>query len=167
MRQTPSRTPCTVSFTSTSRIPHRRKLIRGSDCLVLSKTSPHVHNPPAFALHIALHFTSTYPHITKCFVDLQTHKWSRIQVDGKPHGWAFERDGDEKGVVEACADASAGKNKTTGYVKVGLKDLLGKFGSYMSFCAVADPKWVDFESLEDYRLELFQLPPRSVHHSPG
>lgn len=94
--------------------------------IVLSKTSPHVHNPPAFALHIALHFTSTYPHIKKCFVDLQSHKWSRIEVDGKPHGWAFERNGDEKGVVEVCADSNAGKNKTTAYVKVGLKDLLGK-----------------------------------------
>lgn len=77
-------------------------------------------------MHIALHFTSTYQHIKKCFVDLQMHKWSRIQVAGKAHGWAFERNGDEKGVVEACADSSAGQDKTTAYVKVGLKDLLGE-----------------------------------------
>ena len=74
-------------------------------------------------MHIALHFTTTYPHISKCFVDLISHKWTRIQVEGKAHGWAFERDGEEKGVVEACADKSSGK--TTAYVKVGLKDLLG------------------------------------------
>ncbi|GHJ85793.1 hypothetical protein NliqN6_2195 [Naganishia liquefaciens] len=116
---------------------------------ILSKTSPHVHNPPAFALHIALHFTSTYPHIKKCYVDLQMHKWSRIQVAGKAHGWAFERNGDEKGVVEACADSSAGQDKTTAYVKVGLKDLLVLKTAGSSFTNFHRDQYTTLQEVDD------------------
>lgn len=114
---------------------------------ILSKTSPHVHNPPAFAMHIALHFTTTYPHISKCFVDLISHKWSRIQVDGKAHGWAFERDGEEKGVVEACADKSSGK--TTAYVKVGLKDLLVLKTTGSSFTKFHRDQYTTLQEVDD------------------
>jgi urate oxidase len=67
-----------------------------------------------------------HAHITKAFIDILSHKWSRIPVNGKPHGWAFTRDGEEKGVIGVMADATSGKQNVKATVNVGLKDLLGK-----------------------------------------
>ncbi|OCF38091.1 urate oxidase [Kwoniella heveanensis CBS 569] len=93
-------------------------------CNIFAKTSPHVLNAPIFALHLGLHFVTKYEHITKAFIDIESLKWSRIEVDGKPHKWSFVRDGEEKSTVEAVVDASAGTDKITASLVVGLKDLL-------------------------------------------
>lgn len=87
---------------------------------VFAKTSPHVLDPPAFALHLGLHFTTKYPHIHRAFIDIISHKWSRITVDGKPHNHAFTRDGEEKVIVNVVVDDTEGAT-----VKTGLRDLLG------------------------------------------
>jgi urate oxidase len=97
---------------------------------VYSKTSPYVLDPPAFALDLAMHFVNKYEHISKAFIDIISHKWSRIQVGGKDHKWSFVRDGDEKRTVECMVDGSAGKENLTASLKCGLKDLLGRcYGS--------------------------------------
>lgn len=49
---------------------------------VFAKTSPHVLDPPTFALHLGLHFVNKYKHITKAFIDIIALKWSRIEVCG-------------------------------------------------------------------------------------
>lgn len=82
-------------------------------------------DPPAFALHLGLHFVNKYEHISKAFIDITSHKWSRIKVGGKEHKWSFIRDGEEKGTVECVVDGSAGTENTTAVLKCGLKDLLG------------------------------------------
>lgn len=81
-------------------------------------------DPPAFALHLGLHFIKRYPHIHKAFVDIISLKWSRIAVDGVPHKWAFVRDGEEKGLVEVVVDGTAGYEGATASVRVGMRDLL-------------------------------------------
>jgi len=91
---------------------------------IFAKSSPHVLNPPLFALHLGVHMVTKYPHLHKSFVDVLTHKWSRIPVNGKPHGWAFLRDGEEKGVIHVEVDGTQGKDSLTGKVTVGLKDLI-------------------------------------------
>ncbi|WVF72960.1 urate oxidase [Kwoniella sp. CBS 6097] len=93
-------------------------------CNIFAKTSPHVLNAPIFALHLGLHFVTKYEHIKKAFIDIESLKWSRIEVDGKPHKWSFVRDGEEKSTVEAVVDASAGKDSISASLVVGLKDLL-------------------------------------------
>ncbi|WVW86210.1 urate oxidase [Kwoniella bestiolae CBS 10118] len=93
-------------------------------CNIFAKTSPHVLNAPVFALHLGIHFVTKYAHITKSFIDIEQLKWSRIEVNGKPHKWSFVRDGDEKSLVECVVDASAGKESIKGELKVGMKDLL-------------------------------------------
>jgi urate oxidase len=93
---------------------------------VYAKTSPHVQDPPAFALHLGLHFVNKYEHISKAFIDIISHKWSRIKVGGKEHKWSFVRDGDEKDTVECVVDGSSGKENVTASLKYGLKDLLGQ-----------------------------------------
>lgn len=92
---------------------------------VFAKTSPHVLDPPTFALHLGLHFVNKYKHITKAFIDIISLKWSRIPVQGAPHKWSFVRDGEEKGTVECEVDATAGVEDVKATLKVGLKDLLG------------------------------------------
>lgn len=93
---------------------------------VYAKTSPHVLDPPAFALDLGLHFVNKYEHISKAFIDITSHRWSRIKVGGKDHKWSFVRDGDEKGTVECVVDGSAGEENVTASLKCGLKDLLGE-----------------------------------------
>jgi len=101
--------------------------LRSRPCgIVFAKKSPHVLTPELFALHLALHYVTHHAHITKAFIDILSHKWSRIPVNGKPHGWAFTRDGEEKGVISVMADATGGKQNLNATVNVGLKDLLGK-----------------------------------------
>ncbi|KAL7418385.1 hypothetical protein Q5752_006843 [Cryptotrichosporon argae] len=90
---------------------------------VFAKTSAHVLDPPAFALHLGLHFVTRYAHISKAYIDLAVHKWSRIEVDGQPHKHAFVRDGDDKGVVQLAVDGS-NKDALSVDLKVGVKDLL-------------------------------------------
>lgn len=75
-----------------------------------------------FALHIATHFATRYDHIDKAYVDLTTHKWSRIPVKGQPHKWSFVRDGEEKQQVSCVVDAADKKNLKAD-LKCGLKDL--------------------------------------------
>lgn len=76
-----------------------------------------------FALHIGTHFVSRYDHIHKAHVDLTTHKWSRIPVDGEPHKWSFVRDGDEKQTVSVVVSGKDKKNLQAD-LRPGLKDLL-------------------------------------------
>ncbi|KIY52339.1 uricase [Fistulina hepatica ATCC 64428] len=94
----------------------------------LAKVSPHVLNPERFALHLGTFLVSKYKHIHKAFVDIEMLKWSRIPVsegsDVKPHPFSFVRDGEEKRIVSVEVDASNGKDKITGLVKAGIKDLL-------------------------------------------
>ncbi|KAL7413315.1 hypothetical protein BDY24DRAFT_389646 [Mrakia frigida] len=92
---------------------------------ILAKTSPHVLTPELFALHLALHFVTKYPHIHKSFVDIESLRWSRIDVEGLgPHPHSFLRDGEEKKIISVSVDSSAGKDKIVGTVKSGLQDLL-------------------------------------------
>lgn len=63
-------------------------------------------------------------HVTKADVSITQLKWSRINVDGKPHKHSFVRDGDEKRLVHVLVDASAGKDKLEAVVEGGIQDLL-------------------------------------------
>lgn len=102
---------------------------------LLAKSSPHVLDPVLFALHLGIHFVTTYPHISKSQIQIERLKWSRIVLPNKPegHNHSFVRDGDEKEIVEVWVDGTQGKNKLTASVKAGLKDLLILKSSGSSF----------------------------------
>ncbi|WVQ84641.1 urate oxidase [Cryptococcus sp. DSM 104549] len=93
-------------------------------CHIFAKSSPHVLDPPVFALHLGLHFVNKYKHIHKCFVDVVQLKWSRIEVAGKPHKWSFVRDGDEKALVECAVDATESVESPKAHLSIGISDLL-------------------------------------------
>lgn len=71
---------------------------------MFAKSSPHVATPELFAIHLASHMVTKYPHVRKAFVDIESLKWSRIPVQGVEHKHSFVRDGEEKRTtsVEVC-----------------------------------------------------------------
>ncbi|KAF6746919.1 uricase [Ephemerocybe angulata] len=91
---------------------------------ILAKTSPYILSPEKFALHIGTFFSSKYAHIHKVHVTVTQLRWSRITVDGKEHKHSFYRDGDDRRVVKAIVDATAGKHALTATLTSGLTDLL-------------------------------------------
>ncbi|KAG6846761.1 hypothetical protein H0H93_012065 [Arthromyces matolae] len=99
----------------------------------LAKVSPHVLVPEHFALHLGTHIVSRYSHLHKAFITIEQLRWSRISTDSirtpgnedKGHTHAFLRDGDDKRVVQAEIDATAGKENLVARVSAGISDLLG------------------------------------------
>jgi len=85
---------------------------------VLAKQHP-VNPPELFASILGTHFITTYKHIHAAHVSITVHKWSRMEVDGKPHPHSFIRDGEEKRTVEAVAREGQGIT-----INSGVKGLL-------------------------------------------
>ena len=69
---------------------------------IMAKQHP-VNPPELFASILAAHFVTDFAHITKAYVKVVQHRWSRISIDGKPHPHSFLRDGAETRDVEATA----------------------------------------------------------------
>lgn len=57
--------------------------------------------PELFATIIGTHFVKTYGHIQSAHVKIVVHRWTRMDLRGKPHPHSFVRDGTETRNVEA------------------------------------------------------------------
>jgi len=97
---------------------------RGTD---LAKISPHIRSAERFGLHLATHLVSKYAHIRKASVTVEQLQWTRIMVDGEPHGHSFLRGGEERKIVKVLVDGSQGKDKLVGNVSAGINGLLGHY----------------------------------------
>jgi len=91
---------------------------------VFAKTSPYVATPELFAVHLASHMVTKYPHVQKAFADVELLKWSRIPVQGVEHKHSFVRDGEEKRTTSVEVDGTQGKDKLTAKITSGMQDLL-------------------------------------------
>jgi urate oxidase len=79
---------------------------------IFIKAKEHDVSPPeVFAARLGAHFLDTYAHISAANVSLLVHRWTRIEVDGKPHPHSFLRDGEEKRTVEARITRGEGDDK--------------------------------------------------------
>ncbi|KAH7140734.1 uricase [Dactylonectria macrodidyma] len=67
---------------------------------ITAKENP-VTPPELFASILGDHFIQKYAHIHVANVKVVTHRWSRLDVDGKPHPHSFIKDSDEVRNVEA------------------------------------------------------------------
>lgn len=67
-----------------------------------------VHPPEVYAATLSSHFIEKYGHIHAAHVKVVTHRWTRMDIDGKPHPHSFLRDGEEKRTVEATARRGEG-----------------------------------------------------------
>ncbi|KAJ9656344.1 hypothetical protein H2198_005027 [Neophaeococcomyces mojaviensis] len=85
---------------------------------IMAKQHP-VNPPELFGATLASHFVEKYKHIHTAHVNIIQHRWTRMEVEGKPHPHSFYRDGAEKRIVQA--DAIEGKGIE---IRSGLSDLL-------------------------------------------
>ncbi|CAK4030539.1 probable urate oxidase (uricase) [Lecanosticta acicola] len=85
---------------------------------VLAKQHP-VNPPELFASILGNHFITQYSHIHVAHVSIVVHRWTRMEIDGKPHPHSFLRDGTETRVVEAVVRRNGGIS-----IKSGIKGLL-------------------------------------------
>ncbi|KAK4993142.1 hypothetical protein LTR50_000628 [Elasticomyces elasticus] len=85
---------------------------------ILAKQHP-VTPPELFASILGDHFVQTYHHIHACHVKIIVHRWTRMEVEGKPHPHSFFRDGAETRIVEAVVREGQGIS-----LKSGIKGLL-------------------------------------------
>jgi urate oxidase len=74
---------------------------------ILAKQHP-IDPPEQFAAIIGDHFVATYPHIHAAHVKIIQHRWTRMNIDGKPHPHSFYRDGEETRVVESVTREGQG-----------------------------------------------------------
>ncbi|CAN6613284.1 hypothetical protein TRVA0_005S02366 [Trichomonascus vanleenenianus] len=72
-----------------------------------------------YAASLANHFVTRYPHIHAAHIDIIQHRWSRYNVEGKPHPHSFLRDGQEVRLVSV----SKKDDGSPFQIKSGLKDL--------------------------------------------
>ncbi|KAF3926845.1 Uricase [Dactylellina cionopaga] len=66
---------------------------------VLAKQNP-INPPELYGAILAAHFPAKYSHIHAAHVSIIVHRWTRINIDGKPHPHSFLRDGAETRNVE-------------------------------------------------------------------
>lgn len=85
---------------------------------IMAKQHP-VNPPELFAGILSQHFVDKYPHIHTAHVSIIQHRWTRMEVEGKPHPHSFFRDGAEKRLVNA--DAIEGKGIE---IRSGISELL-------------------------------------------
>jgi urate oxidase len=74
---------------------------------ILAKQHP-IDPPEQFAAIIGDHFVSTYSHIHAAHVKIIQHRWTRMNIDGKPHPHSFYRDGEEIRVIESVTREGQG-----------------------------------------------------------
>ncbi|KAI5852932.1 hypothetical protein DFP73DRAFT_469578 [Morchella snyderi] len=85
---------------------------------VLAKQNP-VTPPELFGSIVASHFPTKYPHIRAAHVKIITHRWTRMNIDGKPHPHSFLRDGAETRNVDVTCRRETGIT-----IRSGLQGLL-------------------------------------------
>ena len=61
---------------------------------ITAKQQP-VTTPEVFASTLGTHFIEKYKHIHVAHVNIITHRWVRMSIDGKPHPHSFVKDGAE------------------------------------------------------------------------
>ncbi|PHH75633.1 hypothetical protein CDD80_2216 [Ophiocordyceps camponoti-rufipedis] len=74
---------------------------------ILAKQHP-VNPPELFASIVGNHFIQKYSHIHLAHVSVITHRWLRMDVDGKPHPHSFIKDAGETRNVDACVSRKEG-----------------------------------------------------------
>lgn len=84
---------------------------------ILAKQHP-VTPPELFGSIIASHFTTTYKHIHAAFVNIVTHRWTRLNIDGKAHPHSFIKDSQETRNIDVEHHEGQGFTITS-----GIKDL--------------------------------------------
>ncbi|KAL6238761.1 uricase [Aspergillus navahoensis] len=74
---------------------------------ILAKQNP-VTPPELFGSILGTHFINKYKHIHVAHTNIITHRWSRLNIDGKPHPHSFVRDSEETRNVQVDVTEGVG-----------------------------------------------------------
>ncbi|KAL4807144.1 hypothetical protein BDV18DRAFT_137009 [Aspergillus unguis] len=74
---------------------------------ILAKQNP-VTPPELFGSILGTHFIHEYKHIHVAHISIITHRWTRLDIDGKPHPHSFIRDSEETRNVQVDVTEGAG-----------------------------------------------------------
>lgn len=85
---------------------------------VMAKLHP-VNPPELFGAILAQHYLDEYSWMHTSHISIVVHRWTRLEVEGKPHPHSFFRDGEETRVVEVKAVRGQGIS-----IRSGIKGLL-------------------------------------------
>ncbi|KAK7407999.1 hypothetical protein QQZ08_011595 [Neonectria magnoliae] len=130
---------------------------------ITAKENP-VTPPELFASILGNHFIQKYAHIHVANVKVVTHRWTRMDIDGKPHPHSFIKDSDEVRNVEARISRKDGITVTSaivgltvlkstgsafhGFVRDEYTTLPEVWDRILSTDVDASWKWKTFENLE-------------------
>lgn len=135
---------------------------------IMAKLHP-VNPPELFASILGQHYLDTYSWMSAVHVDIKVHRWTRLNVDGKPHPHSFIRDGEEKRTVEAVAKRGSISIRSGIDELLVLKSTGSQFWGYhkdeytklpetrdriLSTEVQAIWQWKDFKSMEDVKKEV-------------
>ncbi|KAL2760913.1 hypothetical protein ACRALDRAFT_1026988 [Sodiomyces alcalophilus JCM 7366] len=85
------------------------------------KAKEHPVNPPElYASILGTHFLDTYAHIHAANIRVVVHRWTRLDVDGRPHPHSFLRDGEDTRIVEGRVSRQEGVRLTSGIQKLAV-----------------------------------------------
>lgn len=133
---------------------------------ILAKQNP-VTPPELFGSILGTHFITRYNHIHSAKAKIVTHRWTRMNFDGKPHPHSFYKDSDETRTVEV--DVVEGKGidiktsingltvlKSTnsqfwGFVRDEYTQLKETWDRILSTDVSADWYWKHFSGLDEVR----------------
>ncbi|KAL4764747.1 urate oxidase [Aspergillus foveolatus] len=74
---------------------------------ILAKQNP-VTPPELFGSILGTHFINKYKHIHVAHTNIITHRWTRLNIDGKPHPHSFVRDSEETRNVQVDVTEGVG-----------------------------------------------------------
>lgn len=145
---------------------HRRNRLHQKFHLHPRQTTPR-HTPELFGSILASHFIQTYPHIHATHATIVTHRWARMDIDGKPHPHSFVKNGEETRTVQVDATEGVGIDIKTGIRGLTvLKSTNSQFWGFLrdeyttlpetwdrvlSTDVAADWQWKRLRDLEDVR----------------
>lgn len=136
---------------------------------IMAKQNP-ITPPELFASILGTHFVETYKHIKIAHISIIQHRWTRMEVDGKPHPHSFFRDGAEKRVVQADVYQDKGIElrsgisellvlKSTGsqfhhFVRNDFTTLPDVYDRILSTSVDAGWKWSTFKTIDDLKKDV-------------
>ncbi|KAJ5907567.1 Uricase [Penicillium taxi] len=90
-----------------------------------------VTTPEVFGAILGTHFIEKYSHIHSAHVNIITHRWVRMEIDGKPHPHSFIKEGGETRNVQV--DVVEGKGITVNSAINGLTVLKSTASQFWGF----------------------------------
>ncbi|GLA08688.1 hypothetical protein AnigIFM60653_010484 [Aspergillus niger] len=98
---------------------------------ITAKQNP-VTPPELFGSILGSHFITKYNHIHAAHVNIITHRWTRMTIDGKPHPHSFLRDGEETRNVQVDVVEGKGIDITSSLAKLTvLKSTNSQFWGFL------------------------------------